>query len=162
MPPKGSKSLKRKAVKTNSPMIPYQREESDLLPEVGKKAKLHIQPQVLAYIRSANEPVSVEDIAQALDVPPRSVQHAALKLSKSVPQVKVLTRGQLWQWAPLSSAEAQPTEAKLKPQPKQPDEQKTKPKTEDLRTWYEVGNDGDGNPLVRKYGDTEVRRVVPL
>lgn len=66
-------------------------------PTRGKKH--HIQPKVLEIIRRANgEPVTLKQITDELLCPDSSVQHAILKLRETVPQIEVVTKGQVWKW----------------------------------------------------------------
>lgn len=162
--PRNTKSLKRRATGGTSASggsrakAPAQRQPSEPIEqataEMGSKRKYHIQPKVLEKIRAADGvPVSLMELSQELEAPRSSVQHAVLKLTKTVPQIEVVTKGQVWRWNSAVNSfgeEASPVSAV----PAMTGAQSG--------VWYEVGVDGLGNPLVRKDGDNEVRRAVPI
>lgn len=125
--------------------------DAQLSEEPQKRTKHYVQPQVLDKIRAAaGEPVTLAKLVDEIGCPASSVQHAVLSLMKSIPQIQVVTKGQVWRWAT--------TEPEAKPVSAVP----VMAGAEANGVWHEVGIDAAGNPLVRKDGDPEVRRVVSL
>lgn len=122
------------------------------------KGKNFIQPAVLKHVRGdAGNPVMLDDLVKLLNVSKGAVQHAANQLSKTVPQFEVVTRGQVWRWnakvTDLSRTEAAAPASAVP----------AMSGAEAGEVWYlEVGQDGEGNSIVRQEGDPKLYRVMPL
>lgn len=121
-------------------------------PAEAKRSKVFIQPAVLKHVRDANgQPVTLPELQELLGCRHGAVQYAANQLSKKVPQFRVVTRGQVWRW----NSYVTDVTGDFGPVPE--------PDKEQAEVWYlEVGHDSQGNPLVRRDGGTEVKRVVDL
>lgn len=173
-PPRSTtKSLKRKAAggtsasggakapKQRQPVEPTGQEAAILtaLAEPAGKGKHHIQPQVLEKIRSAGgEPVTLSDLSAILGVPKTAVQHAVLKLTRTVPQIVVVTKGQVWKWAAPEPSNAPITgDFGRVPEPPRP----IMSGAQEV-LYREIGVSVDGNPIVQKVGESEMYRLEQI
>lgn len=149
-----SKNVARKVVKPR--VSPEQTEPAP-------RTKHHIQPDVLEFIRKADGvPVGLTELSVHLQVPKASAQHAALKLSQTVPQIEVVTRGQVWRWnhrvTDLSHREQVTGDFGPVPEPELPE---GRPDDATVKVYTRVGKAADGNDVIRDSEDN-LYRAVPL
>lgn len=173
MPAPRSKTLKRRATKAAVPAQTTKDTAADATPVDPEPRKKHyVQPAVLDAIRAGKgNPVTLKEMTEAIGCPEHSIQNAALKLMKSVPQIEAITKGQVWRWndkvTDLARTEDKPQDYTIGdfgpvPQPPRPVSAVPVSAGAPLGVWYEVGHDAAGNPLVRKDGEQEIHRVEPL
>lgn len=169
----GGKSLKRRVTKAATPAVPQQTTKetaADAAPHPRKKH--YVQPQVLEFIRKADgQPVTCKQMAEEIGCPEGSVKNAVLQLMKSVPQIEVVTKGQVWKWdvktTDLRRPEDRPEYGKQDPITGDFGPVPEPPRPVDSsgtgEVWYlEVGVDAANNPIVKQEGDPTLYRVVPL